>query len=105
MGLVARKPVFGVSDKESFKPVSSATETIWKIEISPVASLHTVKSRLFERRLSETTGLFETMDSPDFSLLSIAIKLPIIRIWIIQKIQFFEVIRRSRLKKFLLNYP
>ena len=27
MGLVARKPVFGVSVKESFKPVSSATET------------------------------------------------------------------------------
>ena len=27
MGHVARKPVFGVSDKVSFKPVSSATET------------------------------------------------------------------------------
>ena len=27
MGLVARKPVFGVSDKVSFKTVSSATET------------------------------------------------------------------------------
>ena len=27
MGLVATKPVFGVSDKASFKPVSSATET------------------------------------------------------------------------------
>ena len=27
MGLVARKPVFGVSNKASFKPVSSATET------------------------------------------------------------------------------
>ena len=27
MGLVARKPVFGVSVKASFKPVSSATET------------------------------------------------------------------------------
>ena len=26
MGLVTRKPVFGVSDKASFKPVSSATE-------------------------------------------------------------------------------
>ena len=26
-GLVARKPVFGVSDKANFKPVSSATET------------------------------------------------------------------------------
>ena len=27
LGLVATKPVFGVSDKASFKPVSSATET------------------------------------------------------------------------------
>ena len=27
LGLVARKPVFGVSDKASFKTVSSATET------------------------------------------------------------------------------
>ena len=36
---VAGKPVFGVSDKTSFKPVSLATETIQKIEISLVASL------------------------------------------------------------------
>ena len=27
MGLVTRKPVFGVSDKASFEPVSSATGT------------------------------------------------------------------------------
>ena len=67
---------------------------------------NTVKSRLSERRLSETTGLFEDDgQSQLFSLLSIAIKLPIIRISIIRKIQFFEVIRRSRLKKLLLNYP
>ena len=66
----------------------------------------TVKSRLSERRLSETTGLFEDDgQSRLFSLLSIAIKLPIIRISIIRKTQFFEVIRRSRLKKLLLNYP
>ena len=53
-----------------------------------------------ERRLSNTTGLFEDGgQSRLFSLLSIAIKLPIIRISIIQKIQFFEVIRLSRLKK------
>ena len=66
----------------------------------------TVKSRLSERRLSETTGLFEDDgQSRIFSLLSIAIKLPIIRISIIRKIQFSEVIRRSRLKKVLLNYP
>ena len=40
-----RKPVFGVSDKASFKPVSSATETSLKIEISPVASLHMILSK------------------------------------------------------------
>ena len=34
-----------------------------------------------------------------------AIKLPIIRISIIRKIHYFEVIRRSQLKKLLLNYP
>ena len=67
---------------------------------------NTVKSRLSERQLSETTGLLEDFgQSQLFSLLSIAIKLPIIRIWIIRKIQFFEVICRSRLKKLLLNYP
>ena len=67
---------------------------------------NTVKSRLSERRLSETTGLFEDDgQSRYFSLLSIEKKLPIIRISIIRKIQFFEVIRRSRLKKLLLNYP
>ena len=27
MGLIARKPVFGVSDKAGFKPVSAATQT------------------------------------------------------------------------------
>ena len=67
---------------------------------------NTVKSQLSERRLSETTGLFEDDgQSRLFSLLSIAIKLPIIRISIIRKNQSFEVIRRSRLKKMLLNYP
>ena len=66
----------------------------------------TVKSRLSERRLSETTRLFEDDgQSRLFSLLSIAIKLPIIRISIIRKNQFSEVIRRSRLKKLLSNYP
>ena len=61
--------------------------------------VNTVKSRLSERRLSETTWLFEDdRQSRLFSLLSIAIKLPIIRISIIRKNQFFEVIRRSRLK-------
>ena len=66
----------------------------------------TVKSRLSKRRLSETTGLFEDYgQSRLFSVLFIAMKLPIIRISIIRKIQFFEVIHRSRLKKLLLNYP
>ena len=67
---------------------------------------NTVKSQLSERRLSETTGLFEDdRQSRLFSQLSIAIKLPIIRISIIRKIQFFEMIRQSGLKKLLLNYP
>ena len=53
-----------------------------------------------------TTGLFEDDgQSGLFSQLSIAIKLPIIRILIIRKIQLFEVICRPREKKLLLNYP
>ena len=61
---------------------------------------NTVKSLLSERGLLETTGLFEDNgQSRLFSLLSIAIKLPIIRISIIRKIQFFKVILQSRLKK------
>ena len=38
MGLDARKTVFGVSDKSETQPVSTATETSLKIEISLVAS-------------------------------------------------------------------
>ena len=49
MGLDATKPVFGVSDKARYKPVSSATETSYKIEISPKASLHMV---LFKKRIT-----------------------------------------------------
>ena len=45
MGLDATKPVFRVSDKASFKTVSSATETSSKTEISPVASLHMILSK------------------------------------------------------------
>ena len=72
----------------------------------PTRDRITVKSQLSDRLLYKTTGLFEgDGQSRFFSLLSIAIKLPIIRISIIRKIQFFEVIRRSRLKKMLLNYP
>ena len=47
MGLVATKPVFGVSDKARLKPVSSATDTSYKIEISLVASLD---KALFKKR-------------------------------------------------------
>ena len=39
MGLVARKPVFGVSDKARRKSVSSATETSYKDEISGARSM------------------------------------------------------------------
>ena len=45
MGLVARKPVFGVSDKVRFKPACSATETSQKVEISLVASLDLALSK------------------------------------------------------------
>ena len=63
--------------------------------------VYTVKSRL-----SETTGLFkDDGQSRLISLLSIAIKQLIILILIIRKTQFFEVIRQSRLKNVLLNYP
>ena len=38
MGLDATKPVFGVSEKARHKPLSSATQTSQKIEISTVSS-------------------------------------------------------------------
>ena len=44
MGLAATKPVFGVSDKGRLKPVSSATETSYKIGILLVASLDMILS-------------------------------------------------------------
>ena len=44
MGLDVTKPVFGVSDKARLKPVSSATETSFKIGISLVASLNMIFS-------------------------------------------------------------
>ena len=40
MGHVARKHVFGVSDKVTLKPTCSATDTSYNIEISPVARLN-----------------------------------------------------------------
>ena len=45
MGLVARKPDFGVSDKVGFKPVCSATYTSLKVEISLEASLDMIHSK------------------------------------------------------------
>ena len=45
MGLVARKPVFGVSVKARLKLVSSAGETSLKIEISSVAGLDMILSK------------------------------------------------------------
>ena len=45
LGLVARNPVFGVSDKSRLKPVSSATETSKKNEISIVASFDMIFSK------------------------------------------------------------
>ena len=50
MGLVMRKPVFGVSNKASLKPFYSATETCQKIENSPVLSLHMILS---EKRITK----------------------------------------------------
>ena len=45
MGLVATKPVFGVSDRARLKPVPSATETSKKIEKLLVVSLNMVLSK------------------------------------------------------------
>ena len=50
LGLVARKPVFGVCDKASFKPVSTAIETSLKIEISLVISLDII---LFDKQIAK----------------------------------------------------
>ena len=50
VGLVARKTVFGVSEKGSFELVSSATETSKNIEIPPVASLHMI---LFKKQITK----------------------------------------------------
>ena len=45
MDHLVRKSVYVVSVKASLKPFSSATETSWKIEISPVLSLHMIFSK------------------------------------------------------------
>ena len=56
MGLNETKPVFGVSDKASFKPVSSATETSKKIEISPLASLYMILSEKTNNKGADKTA-------------------------------------------------
>ena len=48
MGLNVTRPVFRISDKARLKPVSSAIETSWKIEISLVASLDMI---LFKKKI------------------------------------------------------
>ena len=45
MGLDATKPVFGVSDNRTLKPVSLASETNLKVEFSPVATLQKVNNK------------------------------------------------------------
>ena len=45
MDLIATKPVSGASDIARHKPVSSTTETSWKIEISFEASLDMMLSK------------------------------------------------------------
>ena len=55
MGLDVRKPVFCVFEKARLKPVSSATETSYKIEISLVASLHMILSK--KRIINALTSL------------------------------------------------
>ena len=44
MSVIARKHVFGVSEKARLKPVSSATQTSWNSEISLVASFDMILS-------------------------------------------------------------
>ena len=56
-GLDSTKPVFEVFDKERLKPVSSATETSKKMEISPVAILDIRVSK--KRTTKELISLHE----------------------------------------------
>ena len=76
MGLDATKPVFGVSDKASYKPVSSSTVTSKNIEISLEASLDMILStKRITKALIRLRGcagwsapvLFATPRRPGFS--------------------------------------
>ena len=67
---------------------------------------YTVKSRLSERRLSETTGLFEYHgQSRLFSLLSIVIKLPIIRNFDYPKNSIFRSDSSVPIKEIAIKLP
>ena len=48
---------WGISNKASFKPVSSATENSWKIEISPVASLHVTLQKAYNKGTDQTVRM------------------------------------------------
>ena len=68
MGLVATKPVFGVSDKVTLKSVPSSTGTSKIIEISSVASLDILKD--FN---------YATLISPYIFKKTVDCKLPLLR--------------------------
>ena len=56
MGLDATKPVFGVSYKARLKPVSLATETSLKIELSLLASLDMILSNERKNKCADQTA-------------------------------------------------
>ena len=62
MGLIARKPVFRISDNANFKFVCSATDTSSKIVISLEACLHRI---LFIKRI--TKGLIRLRECAGWS--------------------------------------
>ena len=65
-----RKPVFGVPNKARLKPVSSASETSKKIEISLVASLDTCTCMiLFKKRITKALIRLRTTEDKVFSRL------------------------------------
>ena len=65
VGLVASKPVFGVSDKARLKPVSSATETSKSIEILLEASLDMIlSSKRITKALISLRGFCAGLSAP-----------------------------------------
>ena len=58
MDLVARKPVFGVSDKVRMKPFSAAAETSQKLEICLIASFrYDIFRRANNKRANQTARI------------------------------------------------